>query len=206
MKKKKRAGKPMEVDSESLHGGQVMPDSNIVLAPLPQLKLSVELPSYAIGAGLSIRPFDRVLRRSLLNIGDKEGCCDDLRMLLLESELVFCAEVPPFPGNTACSPRSNSVIYSSFVAQEILRSIFNCLRLFEWVPQPLLRYCWFAAVERAGRIDLDSLVLLDCAWENIDQFTNIDWRSGCVEPEDITVGMIGLQEYESLAISISRGR
>ena len=55
--------------------------------------------------------------------------------------------------------------------------------------------CWFFASGSFDDINMDSLKMLDPKWEYINLFTNIDWRSGEIEPEDITLGLMCLQKY-----------
>jgi len=166
-----------------------------ILTPLPQLKLSIDLPNYNLEEGLSIRPLEPQIRRSLLNLAkEQEECSDDIFLLLTESELVFCAEIPSTGKKKVNKILLPALMYHS-IAEEILKRVFRCLLLFEWVPEPLLFYCWFLATGSADSMDLDSFKMLTPEWQHIDQFTNIDWRTGHVEPEDITLGMAGLQTY-----------
>jgi len=165
----------------------------MILTPLPQLEISRKLPDYSLGDGLSIRPLEPQLRRSLLNLAKEHKCSDDCLQLLLESKSVFCAEIPP-RGKRADGSRFFALFYM-VIAQEIFKRILRCLLLFEWVPQPLFMYCWFLAAGSANELDTNTLKMLNPHWEYIDQFTNIDWRSGEVEPAFVCLGVIGLQQY-----------
>jgi len=165
----------------------------MLITPEPQLKLETQLGDYNFGHGLSIRPLDSKTRRRLLDIAKEKQCSDDCLRLLLESELIFCAQIP------SRSTKADGSLLVSFIyrpiAEEILKRIFRCMLLFQWVPAPLFLYCWFHVSGTPDDMDLDTLKMLDAEWEYIDQFTNIDWRSGQNEAEDITPGMKALQRY-----------
>ena len=166
-------------------------ESFLILTPLPQLKLSGKAEMYGFGR-VSIGVFKPRLRRILLDIAKAENCSEDMFLLLVNSETIFCAEIP-FP-----TPTRSRKIYSAYysrVAQEILKRIFNCLLLFNWVPAPLLSYCWFTAIGCVSTVQSDSLEPLDSDYEYIDTFYNIDWRSPSVEPVDITLGCEDLRKF-----------
>jgi hypothetical protein len=164
-----------------------------ILTPLPQIKLRDDLPDHNLGDDLSIRPLKPQLRRCLLNIAKEQKCSDDCLLLLSESELVFCAQIPTRK-TKADSSTLVAAVYST-IAEEILKRIFRCLLLFEWVPEPLLIHCWFYAAGVADDINTSTLKMIDPKWEYIDLLTNIDWRSGNVEPEDITLELTLLLKY-----------
>jgi len=174
-----------------------MPYIYTIQAPLPQLKHGIGLSDYNLGDSLSIRPLEPQLRRRLLNTAKehKPKCSDDCLLLQLESESLFCAQIPTRDNKTDGSA-FGAIVYTT-IAQEILRRIFRCLLLFDWVPAPLLTYCWFLAAGSADNMHMNTLKILTPNWEYINIFENIDWRSGVVEPKDITLGLIGLQKYWS---------
>jgi len=164
-----------------------------ILTPLPQIKLRDDLPDYNLGDDLSIKPLESQLRQGLLDTAKEQKCSDDCLQLLLESELVFCAQLP------ACDtkvdgPPIEAIFYTTIV-EEILKRMFRCLLLFQWVPAPLLIHCQFIAAGSADDIDINTLKIFDPNWKYINLFENIDWRSGEVEPEDITLGLTLLQKY-----------
>lgn len=71
----------------------------------------------------------------------------------------------------------------------------DCLLLFGWAPAPLFSYCWFLVAGTPDDMDLDICEMLDPKWEYLDQFTNIDWRSGQNEAVDISEEMKDLQRH-----------
>ena len=170
-----------------------MSNDFIIFAPLPQLKVSTKLSSYNLGKDFSIRPFEPELRRKLLDKAKQKECSDNFLMLLNESETIFCAKLPRLDKKKDEYPL-DGLIYT-VITEEIVKKIFKCLLLFVWVPDPLMINCWFFASGSFDDVNIDSLQMLDPKWEYINLFTNIDWRSGDVEPEDITLGLIGLQKY-----------
>lgn len=170
-----------------------MPEPYTLIAPMPQLKLEIELSDYNLVDGLSIRPLKPHLRRRLLDITKQRKCSDDCLLLLSESELIFCAQIPT-RNSKADGSTFFATVYSS-IAEEILKRIFRCFLLFEWVPAPLFHYCWFLVAGTPDEMDSDTLKILDADWQHVDQFTNIDWRFGEDKPEDISLGMKGLQRY-----------
>ena len=163
-----------------------------ILTPLPQLKLGIHSTDYNLGDDLSIRPLEPQLRSSLLNVAKEQKCSDDCLVLLCESESVFCAEIPT-RGTKADGSPVVAVVYST-IAEEIVKRIFRCLLLFEWVPEPLLIYCWFLAAGSTENINMNTLKILNPDWKYINLFENIDWQSGEVAPEDMTLGFTGLKE------------
>lgn len=173
-----------------------------ILTPLPQLKVNVKLSDYNLGDGLSIRPLEPQLRRSLLNVAKEQKCTDDCLLLLSESESVFCAQIPTSE-TKADGLNFASMVYSTIV-EEILKRIFRWLLLFQWVPEPLFLYCWFFADRSGDDINTNTLRMISIGWENINLFNNIDWQSGEVEPIDITLGFIGLKEYWSKILVFSQ--
>lgn len=164
-----------------------------ILAPLPQLKLRNDLPAYNIGDDLSIKPLDSQLRRHFLNIAKEQQCTDDCLLLLTESDSVFYAQIPA--RNTKSDNFLITTVIYAMIAEEILKRIFRCLLLFQWVPAPLFHHCWFWAGGSADDINNSSLKIMNPTWQHIDLFTNINWRSGNVELIDISLGLIGLQSY-----------
>lgn len=170
-----------------------MYETYTIFTPLPQMKLHTELPDYNLGDGLSIRPLEQQLRNKLRKIAKEIKCSDDCMQLLLESELVFFAQVPTVAKNVNVAVMMGQ-IYST-IANEILKRVFRSLLMLQWVPAPLLIYCWFHAAGSADNIKMETLKILNPRWECIDSFTNIDWRSGEVEPEEITLGFMFLKKY-----------
>jgi len=170
-----------------------MPETYTILTPLPQLKLLTELSDYNLGDGLSIRPLEPQLRHKLRKIAREKKCSDDCLQLLLESELAFFAQIPTI--STKVKEVSLIGLFYSMIADEILKRVFRCLLMFQWVPAPLLIYCWFHAAGSADNIKIETLKTLNPQWECIDRFTNIDWRSGEVESIDITLGFMFLKKY-----------
>ena len=170
-----------------------MSEAYTILVPLPQLKLRDDLPAYNLGDDLSIRPLGPQLRGHLLNVANEQKWSDDRLILLTESDSVFCAQIP------ARKTKADNSIIAAFIyamiAEEILKRIFRCLLLFQWVPAPLFHHCWFWVTGSADDINNSSLKIINPNWQYIDLFTNIDWRSGNVEPIDISLGLIGLQSY-----------
>lgn len=170
---------------------KMMAKPYMLITPEPQLNLQSELADYNFVDGLSIRPLESNLRRRLLDIAKEKKCSDDCLRLLLESELIFCAQIP------SRSTKADGSLLEAFIyrpiAEEILKRIFRCMLLFQWVPAPLFLYCWFHISGTPDDMGLDTPKMLDAEWEYIDQFTNIDWRSGQNEAEDITLGIKGLQ-------------
>lgn len=164
-----------------------------ILAPLPQLKLRDDLPAYNVGDDLSIRPLEPQLRGHLLNIAKEQKCTDDFLLLLTESDAVFHARIPA--RNTETDNSLIAACIYTMIAEEILKRIFRCLLLFQWVPASFLRHGWFWAAGSTDDINNSSLKTINPNWQYIDLFTNIDWRSGNVESIDISLGLIGLQNY-----------
>lgn len=170
-----------------------MSETYTIFTPLPQLKMRTELPDNNLGYGLSIRPLEPELRNKLREIAREKNCSDDCLQLLLESELVFFAHLPTI--DTKVKEAAIIGLFYSWIADEILKRVFRCLLLFQWVPAPLLIYCWFHATGSADNIKMEILKIFNPQWECIDRFTNIDWRSGEVEPTDITLGFMFLKKY-----------
>ena len=99
-----------------------MPETYTIITPLPQLKLRTELSDYNLGDGLSIRPLEPQLRRSLLNMAKEQNSSDDCLLLLIESELVFCAQIPA-RGTKADGSIVVALTYG-LIAEEILKRKF----------------------------------------------------------------------------------
>ena len=170
-----------------------MTESFMLIAPEPQLKMATVLDNYNLGTNLSIRPIDQKLRRNLLNIVKEKKCSDDCLQLLLESDVLFCAQIPP-----RSTKADGSLLIASIyrqIAQDILKRMFRSLRIFQWVPEPLFDYCWFLISGTPDNMNFDTLKMLDSEWEYKDQFTNLDWRIGQNEAEDISLGIKYLQKY-----------
>lgn len=179
-----------------------MQNDAILLTPLPQFKLGeagmklFNLPESKYGkldSELSIEPLMPVLRRQLLNLTKEMEGNDDLLQLICESDLIFTAKMP-YRGREQKITDIHALFYS-VIASEILRRIHRCWLLFDWVPEPIFNPPWFFGFGPSDCGGMRNLKSLQREWVYIDQWTNIDWRSGDDQRIDIGLALLMIQEY-----------
>lgn len=152
-----------------------MPEAYTILTPLPQLilkrPLSDRMQDTLREEGFCFSPMTQQLYRNLANLAKDKQCSDEIILLLqdtlFESGIIFWVKIP-IPMPVPKSPLLNGGIYS-FITDEILQRLFNCLLLFGYVPKPFRRSLWFLVKGAPEKIDHNTLELLEPGWNYYDQ-------------------------------------
>ncbi len=166
----------------------------ILLTPLPQFRFTgkgLGRRRFIIDDTMLIQPLGPRLRRAMLNMAEQRQSTDDVRMLVLESELVYLATIPDQWHVRSVDP-TEALNYCP-VASEMLNRLHDCLLLFAPVPTPVGEPPWFSAEVQEAYDDpwkiekINVVDLLHPRWTYTHQPSNIDWRSSDVEPVDIDI-------------------
>lgn len=143
----------------------------VVFAPLSQLTLNQQVEKDAaaplLEEGLLFTKMESELRRRLLNVAKSAGASDDVLEVLLESELIFWASVPPLPSTLEGTPLKLTTALYSVVAGAILNRVSNWLMIFN-LHSPVPAWpCWFSAIGSLGRIELETAAIQDPQWKEV---------------------------------------
>jgi len=143
-----------------------------ILTPLPQLSLGKSIqwpdikPNPLVEEGLWFSPMEPQLYSSIVKLVKEQKCSDDIIMLLQEAKAIFWAEVPrPWPIK---SKPVLSATYYTVVGDAILKRLFACLLLFEYVPKPFTRFFWFGISGSHKKVYMKTLRLLEPKWDYND--------------------------------------
>ncbi len=146
-----------------------MPETYTILTPLPQLNLEKKIPwpdrkaNSLPAVSFCFSPKTPRLYRSLANLAKEQKCSDNVILLLQGAQAVFGVEIPhPWP--IKGSPIGSAAIYTT-VGDAILRRLFDCLLLFEYVPKPFWRSFWILTSGPVQKLDTKSLQLLEPNWD-----------------------------------------
>jgi len=186
----------------------------VIFTPLPQLtaehKIQEDSMRPLLQDGLLFTLMEPQLRSYLLDVANSANCSDDVLAALVQSEIVFWAQVPPMPSfledtgllfpefkRSQVPPMPSfldgmlliAVTQYSGVAIRILDRIFNCLQVFSLAPPPLNAYCWFYGAGTPGQIDPESIRIANPDWKAIDMPFNLEWKSAPLEPTTIAKGL-----------------
>ena len=170
-----------------------MPEIYTILTPLPPLNLekpiswpdkkATPLPTISF----CFSPKTPRLYRSLVNLAKEQKCSDDVILLLQESKAIFGVEMPlPLPVKS--SPVVSAALYTT-VGDAILRRLFDCMLLFEYVPKPFWRSFWVLTSGQVQKLDTKSLQLLEPDWDYYEP--DIKYS----EPVWADLIIIGLQQF-----------
>lgn len=148
---------------------------------------------FDLGDGLTVFALDGKTRRLLLDACQRDGCSDDLIVLLHKSELLISIEIDLNVDQLS----DFRIAFFQYIGQEIVKRFYNSMRLLnvEWIPQPLHSYPWFYRTDSLDETSSSCINVLDSKWTLWDQPSNINWRQDDVKPIGILCAL-ALMAYD----------